>query len=594
LGAAPVPAAVLGAEQELERLRLENQTLSAVVSVVSSSPDLEHVLDRVVDLLTQATECHACFIYLAADRRLRLRAASPVYAHLVGRIGFGIDEGLAGWSVRNREPAFIRDHALQDPRTIYVPELDEERFQSMVAVPIPSRSKEPIGVIVLHTAAPREFDKGILNVLARAASLVAGAIENARLYESAQQRVRALTRWSDLAQTLAAASDRSELYRLATAGARALAPCDVCRLYELDGEDRLRLMAADPPVAGSGLAGDSGARIVLELLGPAAATSPPAIADALGLDRPPAATLALPVVAGEEQRGILVVAALEPWDDHAPDLLRALGHLLGVALEKADLIERLTEENVARDLFDALDAGDLRRAQVRARAASFDLDRPHAAIDARPLSAASAWETVGPAVEGALRRAVAGTVCDVRDDGLRALLPTKGENDDAIRALLATLDSIAGQNDLAIGVSDARRGGASALQSLAEASEAQRLAQALLDAPGTLLYRDAGAYRYLTHLVADGGPRDHLREAVDTLVEYDRRRRAQLLSTLERYLAYGNAYAPTARSLNVHVNTLRQRLERIQELTGLSLEDEDLLALQLAIKLSRLRRPGAG
>ncbi|MEY2405856.1 MAG: hypothetical protein QOG39_772, partial [Acidimicrobiaceae bacterium] len=44
---------------ELERLRRENDTLSAVVGLVGSSPDLGHVLDRVVDLLTRVSGCHA-------------------------------------------------------------------------------------------------------------------------------------------------------------------------------------------------------------------------------------------------------------------------------------------------------------------------------------------------------------------------------------------------------------------------------------------------------------------------------------------------------------------------------------------------------
>jgi DNA-binding PucR family transcriptional regulator len=39
----------------------------------------------------------------------------------------------------------------------------------------------------------------------------------------------------------------------------------------------------------------------------------------------------------------------------------------------------------------------------------------------------------------------------------------------------------------------------------------------------------------------------------------------------------------------VHVNTLRQRLDRVESLTGLELAREDLLALQLAIKLARLQ-----
>ena len=54
----------------------------------------------------------------------------------------------------------------------YVPELEEERFQSMVAVPILAKAGDVIGVVVLHTEAPREFDDDVLNFLVHTASLV--------------------------------------------------------------------------------------------------------------------------------------------------------------------------------------------------------------------------------------------------------------------------------------------------------------------------------------------------------------------------------------------------------------------------------------
>ena len=72
---------------------------------------------------------------------------------------------------------------------------------------------------------------------------------------------------------------------------------------------------------------------------------------------------------------------------------------------------------------------------------------------------------------------------------------------------------------------------------------------------------------------------------------------AALLDTLEEYLAQRRSVAETARTLYIHPNTLRQRLARIERVTGLALEDEDLLALELAVKLVRLdaarRRAGA-
>ena len=47
----------------------------------------------------------------------------------------------------------------------------------------------------------------------------------------------------------------------------------------------------------------------------------------------------------------------------------------------------------------------------------------------------------------------------------------------------------------------------------------------------------------------------------------------------------------SARALFIHPNTLRQRLGRIEELTGLRLDEDDLLSLELAIKLARLHGP---
>ena len=71
--------------------------------------------------------------------------------------------------------------------------------------------------------------------------------------------------------------------------------------------------------------------------------------------------------------------------------------------------------------------------------------------------------------------------------------------------------------------------------------------------------------------------------------------RAALLGTLERYLADRRSVIESSRALFIHPNTLRQRLARIEELTGLNLDEDDLLSLELAIKLARLHgRPDAG
>src|SRR5256885_13896765 len=102
----------------------------------------------------------------------------------------------------------------------------------MVAVPIPSRSGDVLGTVVLHTEAPREFDEGVLNFLAHTASLVAGAIENARLYEETRRRVEGLTSLARLSQEIAAAAGREELLQLVPGGVRGLLGCDPCQPHQ--------------------------------------------------------------------------------------------------------------------------------------------------------------------------------------------------------------------------------------------------------------------------------------------------------------------------------------------------------------------------
>ena len=582
------------ADVDFDRLRRENETLSTVVELVGSSPDLGHVLDRVVDLLTRVSGCHACFVYLVAGDRLQLRAASPVYGRHVGRIEFGVDEGLAGWAVRHREAAVIQDRAMDDPRTNFVPELEEERFQSIAAVPVPSRSGEILGVIVLHTAAPHEFDESTLNVLPQTASLIAGAIENAKLFDEAQRRVDALTRLSRLSQRIAGVTRRADLYRVATTGIREMLPCDDCRLLELDPGGRLIIVAADPPHAAGLGAVDGTAEVLLEML----QSSPSetlrlrtVVGRVLGRDHPPEAALAVPVAAGPELLGALVVGAHEPWHEHAEDLLRAVAHQIAVALKKAEIIESLSEENTARELFGALEDARWDIAEARAHTLGCDLTMPHVMVEARPVGATMFQPDEEGRLERALRQAKPGTVCDTNGRRLRAFIPARTAGVEAARAVSAGFDAIGREHGVVLGVSAARRGPDGTRTGIGEAQDAATVALALLDGGGALLYGEMGAYRYLVGLVETGGPDDELRRAVERLVEYDTARQTQLLTTLELFLTHGRSSTTTSRALTVHVNTLRQRLERIESLTGLQLDSQDLLALQLAIKVARLRRP---
>ena len=118
--------------------------------------------------------------------------------------------------------------------------------------------------------------------------------------------------------------------------------------------------------------------------------------------------------------------------------------------------------------------------------------------------------------------------------------------------------------------------------------DAARIGRSLAAEGGAVSYEQLGAYRYLVHLELEDAPRDRYRQSVQELISYDRRRGSRLVETLEQFLADRGSVTASARALYVHPNTVRQRLERIERVADLDLGNEDLLSLELALKLVRL------
>jgi GAF domain-containing protein len=542
------------------------ETLYAVIGAVAEGPDLDRVLPAVVDLLVDATACHACFIYLREDEALVLRAASPVFAHVVGTVRMRLDEGLTGWVARHRTPAFIRDAALEDPRMKYFAELDEDRFQSMVAVPLMGQGADVIGVVVLHTEAPREFDQAVLDFLVHVASLVAGAIDNARLYEQSRRQVQALSALAEFSEDLASLNAREALYEAGCGGIRRLLRADACRLILQDERGSLI------EVASSGADEPGGAEPLVHA--------------------PADGRLVARLLDGEVAFGTISTRrAAAPFRHEEVQLLESCAHQFATALRKAELIERLASGNLVRDLFAALERGDAPAAAAHARAAGWSPGHHHAVVVALPaVSDTGRWEVeLADRVEARLRFVAPNLLADSSGARLRALAPLRlRRQGDGVDRLASHLNQIGRELGVTFGISRARAGFANGAVGIREASDAAIVARALDEGGSARTYADLGPYQYLAALAEGGSPASPHARAIEALEAYDRRRNTDLVVTLEQYLA-DRGIAASARSLTIHPNTLRQRLSRIEELTQLSLEREDLLSLELALKVARLR-----
>ncbi|WP_329049381.1 PucR family transcriptional regulator ligand-binding domain-containing protein [Streptomyces violaceus] len=150
--------------------------------------------------------------------------------------------------------------------------------------------------------------------------------------------------------------------------------------------------------------------------------------------------------------------------------------------------------------------------------------------------------------------------------------------------LTAGLD---GDGHLTLGVSAAVHSADGLRGALEEARHARRVAAAR---PGRVCaagHQELASHVLLLPFVPDDVRRAFTARLLDPLRDYDRRHRAELIPTLEAFLDCDGSWTRCAGRLHLHVNTLRYRVGRIEQLTGRDLSRlEDKLDFFLALRMS--------
>ncbi|MEV6592060.1 PucR family transcriptional regulator [Streptomyces acidicola] len=148
----------------------------------------------------------------------------------------------------------------------------------------------------------------------------------------------------------------------------------------------------------------------------------------------------------------------------------------------------------------------------------------------------------------------------------------------------------AGLNDdgrLTLGVSAAVHSAEGLRGALEEARHARRVAAAR---PGRVCaagHQELASHVLLLPFVPDDVRRAFTARLLDPLRDYDRRHRAELIPTLEAFLDCDGSWTRCATRLHLHVNTLRYRVGRIEQLTSRDLSRlEDKLDFFLALRMS--------
>lgn len=615
----------------------ENALLNEVISTVGSTLKLDEVLHHLVDTVMRAVSCHAAFIYLYDKEkdRIVLASTSDQHQHLLGKIEMAPGEGINGWVGLTLQPVILKEGAMNDPRFRYYPELEEEKFQSLMSVPITAKDRHLIGVITLHTVAPHEFSEQDYTFVINTAALVASAIENAQLYENTQRKLNILASLSVLSQTISSGLYLDEMLRSLATLTVQIMEADLCVIMLMDqSRGRLTVRASSPTLIERALHFQSVDvdRTTWEKLRDANNRGQLPDMNAHTLERLNPlkdgyhkSLLSMPLVTGSDYLGQINCYSSKSrrYSSEDQTLLGTIANQVAIAIKNSHLVDMLAQKNLVKGFFDDLMFGSYDSEDSVRQRANFigcDIAKAHTVVmieithgehgsdeSERPHGHNARVERVETEedrlalhkrITAQTRRRIQdnypGSVLYEHENLLTSLIcmtkdPTGTRLKNFLRDLARQMRTEHGVH-LSIGIgnlcqhlSDYRRG-------FAEATEALQMGQNLNHEGGVTHFNDLGVYRYLYKIARMDDLRDMYQDQVASIASYDRRKGTDLLDTLETYLECAGNLTKTSNRLFVHRNTLIQRLERLQSLCQIDLQERsNWLTLQVAIKVYKLR-----
>ncbi|MER5539150.1 PucR family transcriptional regulator [Streptomyces mirabilis] len=313
---------------------------------------------------------------------------------------------------------------------------------------------------------------------------------------------------------------------------------------------------------------------------------------------------------------LAVEADAGDWPAERLDLLQGVTQLIAVERDRRDAA-RTVRRRLAQEVLELVQTGAA-PAEIAARL------RVAAPVLLPGLGAAPHWQVVvarvewdggevegGPVAQSLLEEILVDPLTSGPEHSDRiavahtgeeaiALVPlpaVSAEHDGSESGILADtlLEAVrdplsAGLNDdgrLTLGVSAAVHSAEGLRGALEEARHARRVAAAR---PGRVCaagHQELASHVLLLPFVPDDVRRAFTARLLDPLRDYDRRHRAELIPTLEAFLDCDGSWTRCATRLHLHVNTLRYRVGRIEQLTGRDLSRlEDKLDFFLALRMS--------
>jgi len=458
----------------------------------------------------------------------------------------------------------------------------EEGLVSILGVPL-VLGANVIGVLYASNRSERPFDRDDVSLLATLAAHAAIALDNARLLSETSVALDELNTASTLLREhtkgIERASDAHDRFtQLILRGgdvndvAAAVSEVLAGALWVLDTENRT-------------LATTAGSSDNLSIDVPGMTAAARTAGRAVRRDN----WWAVCVTAGPEALGTLLLHSehkLNEYDQRTFERAALVTALL--LLLRRSVAE--TESRVKGELLDDLLDGPLRdidNLRERARRVGADLDGPHTLVVARSASGdRSRLIAAASFLAGQLRG-----LSTERQGAVVLLVPL----DDPGKAARKVCRELTGALSAPV-----TAGASAAIERPEQVPAARREARRCLEALEALGRDGEGASAaelgFLGVLLGDR--RDitpFVRRTIGPVLDYDAERGTDLIGTLQAYFTNDRNLARTREALQIHVNTVTQRLERITKLLDDGWQQPDRsMEVQVALRLHLVSRRSAG
>ena len=174
-------------ELRLQRTEQQLRLFQKISRLMVRDLSLQEVLQGIVQLIVEFTECDSCLVYLIDDDQLVLCASNTPHPSTLGKVRLKINEGLTGWVARERRLLAISREAYKDPRFKSFGDLPEDSYEGFLSAPVIARNRV-VGVINVQHRLPHPHTGSEMEVITTVGEQVGCVLVLARMAPDAVEQ----------------------------------------------------------------------------------------------------------------------------------------------------------------------------------------------------------------------------------------------------------------------------------------------------------------------------------------------------------------------------------------------------------------------